>query len=280
MPVPTTAMAAMTGTPADGDAASDLAPGSDVAGQAPAIRVDVFGVFPEIVDQYCAQSLLGRARRVGTFELRCHDLRGYTTDVHRTTDDAPFGGGAGMLMKAEPILAAVEAVRPPRPLLLVGPGGRRLDQALAAELAVGGGFSLICGRYEGVDHRVREHVADGEISIGDYVLAGGELAACVIIEAAVRLIPGVLGNVASPVTESFGTEGLLEEPQYTRPAELRGWAVPPVLLSGNHGEIARWRRAQALHRTLAARPDLIDARGGISDVERALLEEFPAVPYP
>ena len=183
MPVPTTAMAAMTGTPADGDAASDLAPGSDVAGQAPAIRVDVFGVFPEIVDQYCAQSLLGRARRVGTFELRCHDLRGYTTDVPRPTDDPPLGGGAGMLMKAEPILAAVEAVRPPRPLLLVGPGGRRLDQALAAELAVGGGFSLICGRYEGVDHRVREHVADGEISIGDYVLAGGELAACVIIDA-------------------------------------------------------------------------------------------------
>lgn len=245
-----------------------------------AIRVDVFGVFPDIVDRYCSESLLGKARAAGTFDLRCHDLRDHTADVHRTTDDAPFGGGAGMLMKAEPIIAAVEAAQPPRPLLLVGPGGDRLDQQRATALAAGGGFSLICGRYEGVDHRIREHVADGEISIGDYVLAGGELAACVIIEAAVRLIPGVLGNAASPVTESFGEHGLLEEPQYTRPAELHGWAVPPVLLSGNHAEIARWRRAQALHRTLAARPDLIEARGGISDAERALLEEFPAVPYP
>lgn len=262
----------MTTQPAD-KSSSEHAP-------APTIRVDVFGVFPQLVDRYCAESLLGKARGAGTFELRCHDLREYTTDVHRTTDDAPFGGGAGMLMKAEPIVAAVEAVQPPRPLLLVGPGGDRFDQRRAAELAAGGGFSLICGRYEGVDHRIREHVVDGEISIGDYVLAGGELAACVIIEAAVRLVPGVLGNTASPVTESFGEHGLLEEPQYTRPADLRGWKVPPVLLSGNHAAIARWRLAQALHRTRAARPDLIEARGGLSDAERALLEEFPPVPYP
>lgn len=245
-----------------------------------ALRIDVFGVFPEIVEQFCAHSLLGKAQSAELLDLRCHDLRRHTTDVHRTTDDAPFGGGAGMLMKAEPIIAAVTAAGPARPLLLLGPGGRRFDQALAAELVAGGGFSLLCGRYEGVDHRIREHVVDGELSVGDVVLGGGEVAACLVIEATTRLVPGVMGNAESPVTESFGAHGLLEEPQYTRPADLGGWKVPDVLLGGNHALIARWRRAQALHRTIAARPDLIEARGGLSDDERRLLEEFAAVPYP
>jgi len=195
-------------------------------------------------------------------------------------DDTPFGGGAGMLMRPEPIFSAVEAVSPPRPLYLLGPGGRRMDQSFAAELATGEGFSLLCGRYEGVDHRVREHLVDGEISIGDLVLSGGEAAAIVVIEAVVRLLEGAMGNADSPVTESFGSTGLLEEPQYTRPAEFRGWVVPEVLRSGDHARIARWRLAQSLHRTLSARPDLLEERGGISEAEQRLLEEFPAATYP
>lgn len=244
------------------------------------MRIDVFSIFPEMVDTFCSASLLGKARAAGAVDLRVHDPRDHTTDVHRSVDDAPFGGGAGMVMRAEPIIAAVEAARPPRPLYLLGPGGRRFDQALAAELATLDGFSLICGRYEGIDHRVREHVADGEISIGDVVLAGGEVAACLVIEAVTRLLPGVMGNDVSPVTESYGETGLLEEPQYTRPAELRGWAVPDVLRSGDHARIARWRLAQALHRTCRDRPDLIEARGGLTEQDRRLLEEFPPVPYP
>ena len=195
--------------------------------------------------------------------------------MHRTVDDAPFGGGAGMLMRPEPIFAAVEAADPPRPLLLLGPGGRRFDQAWPHELAGGDGFSLLCGRYEGVDHRVREHLVDGELSVGDVVLTGGEVAACLVIEAVTRLLPGAMGNAESPVTESFGAGGLLEEPQYTRPAEFRGWEVPEVLRSGDHGRIARWRHAQALHRTLAARPDLIEARGGLSRRRAAPVGRVP-----
>jgi tRNA (guanine37-N1)-methyltransferase len=244
------------------------------------MRVDVFTIFPSAVDQFCSVSLLGKARQAGILDLRCHDLRHHATDVHRTVDDAPFGGGAGMLMKAEPIFAAVEAVDPARPLFQLGPGGRRFDQALAGELAGGSGFSLLCGRYEGIDHRVREHLVDGELSVGDVVLSGGEAAACVVVDAVTRLLPGAMGNEQSPVTESFGDRGLLEEPHYTRPATFRGWPVPDVLLSGNHAAIERWRHAQALHRTIAMRPDLIERRGGISDVERRLLEEFPPVPYP
>jgi tRNA (guanine37-N1)-methyltransferase len=244
------------------------------------VRIDVFTLFPGMVDRFCSESLLGKARDAGLVDLRVHDPRDHTTDVHRTVDDAPFGGGAGMLMRPEPVFAAVEAADPPRPLLLLGPGGRRFDQAAAHELADGAGFSLLCGRYEGVDHRVREHLVDGELSVGDVVLSGGEVAACLVIEAVTRLLPGVMGNADSPRTESFGPAGLLEEPHYTRPAVFRGWEVPAVLRSGDHGRIARWRHAQALHRTLAARPDLVEARGGLSDDERALLEEFPAVPYP
>lgn len=245
-----------------------------------ALRIDVFSLFPELVDGFCAGSLLGKARQSGRLDLRLHDPRDHTTDVHRTVDDAPFGGGAGMLLRAEPIFAAVEAADPPRPLYLLGPGGRRFDQDVAAELVELDGFSLLCGRYEGIDHRVRERLVDGELSVGDVVLAGGEVAACLVIEAVTRLLPGVMGNAVSPVTESFGARGLLEEPQYTRPAEFRGWAVPEVLRSGDHGRIERWRLAQALHRTIAHRPDLIAARGGVSDAEARLLEEFPPVPYP
>ncbi|HEV7887865.1 MAG TPA: tRNA (guanosine(37)-N1)-methyltransferase TrmD, partial [Acidimicrobiales bacterium] len=166
---------------------------------------------------------------------------------------------------------AVEAVEPPRPLLLLGPGGRRFDQAAAEELAASPGFSLLCGRYEGVDQRVVEHLVDDELSVGDYVLAGGEAAALVVIEATARLVPGVMGNEASAEDESF-TTGLLEYPQYTRPADYRGWTVPEVLLSGHHGNVDRWRKAAALHRTVTRRPDLIEARGGLKPDEVELLE--------
>lgn len=244
------------------------------------MRIDVFTLFPALVDGFCSDSLLGRARRNDVLDLRLHDPREQTTDVHGTVDDAPFGGGAGMLMKPEPLFDAVEHAKPPRPLFLLGPGGRRFDQVVAAELAAAGGFSLLCGRYEGVDHRVRAHLVDDELSVGDVVLNGGEVAACLVIEAVVRLLPGAMGNAASPVTESFGETGLLEEPHYTRPADYRGWEVPEVLRSGDHARIERWRRAQALHRTIRFRPDLLERRGGVTDDERALLEEFPPVPYP
>ena len=244
------------------------------------MRIDVFTLFTDLVGNFCSDSLLGRARQNGVLDLRLHDPREQTSDVHGTVDDAPFGGGAGMLMKPEPLFDAVEAAAPPRPLFLLSPGGRRFDQPLAVELAASEGFSLLCGRYEGVDHRVREHLVDGELSVGDVVLNGGEVAACLVIEAVTRLLPGAMGNADSPVSESFGPSGLLEEPHYTRPATYRGWDVPEVLRGGDHGRVARWRHAQALHRTLAARPDLIEARGGITDDERSLLEEFPPVPYP
>jgi tRNA (guanine37-N1)-methyltransferase len=244
------------------------------------MRIDVFTLFPALVDGFCSESLLGKARGTGLVDLRLHDPRDHTSDVHRTVDDAPFGGGAGMLMRPEPIFDSVEAADPPRPLFLLGPGGRRFDQSMARELAELDGFSLLCGRYEGVDHRVRQHLVDDELSVGDVVLSGGEVAACLVIEAVTRLLPGAMGNSASPVDESFGDAGLLEEPHFTRPAEFRGWEVPDVLRSGDHAKVARWRRAQALHRTMLARPDLIAARGGISDDERELLEEFPPVPYP
>ena len=244
------------------------------------MRIDVFSIFPAMVDGFCSQSLLGRARTNGHVDLRCHDIRDHTTDVHRTVDDTPFGGGAGMLMRPEPLFEAVESVNPPRPLILLGPGGQKFDQSIADTLARSEGFSLLCGRYEGVDQRVREHLVDHEISVGDVVLAGGEVAACLIIEAVTRLIPGVMGNSDSPVTESFGVTGLLEEPQYTRPADYRGWEVPEVLRSGDHARIERWRRAQALWRTVQQRPDVIEARGGLTDAEKTLLEGVDPVSYP
>lgn len=237
------------------------------------MRIDVFTIFPELIDGFTSQALLGKAQDRGLLDLRSHDLRAQTTDVHRTVDDSPFGGGAGMVLMAEPVFAAVEAVDPPRPLYLMGPGGRTLDQAFARELAQGSGFSLLCGRYEGVDARAVDHLCDGEISIGDYVLAGGEVAALVVIEAVGRLVPGVMGNTTSGDDESF-SDGLLEYPQYTRPATFRDWEVPDVLRSGDHARIARWRRAQALARTVRDRPDLIEARGGLSDADDKVLAEF------
>lgn len=239
------------------------------------MKIHVFTVLPQILEPAFAGGLLGKARERGVVEVVVHDLRHYTTDRHRSVDDTPFGGGAGMVLAPDPIFRAVETVQPPRPLFLLSPGGRQFHQAMAAELAVGGGFSLLCGRYEGVDERVRQHLVDGELSIGDYVLAGGEAAAFVVVEAVTRLVHGVMGNEASAEDESFA-DGLLEYPHYTRPAEFRGWTVPEVLRSGDHGRVARWRRAGALARTLANRPDLIEKRGGLTQEEERLLQEFDA----
>lgn len=240
------------------------------------MRIDVFTIFPGLIEGFTAGGLLGKAREKGLVDLRVHDPRDHATDVHRTVDDAPFGGGAGMVLRPEPVFASVEAAQPPRPLLLLSAGGRRFDQRVAEELAAGHGFSLLCGRYEGVDQRVADHLCDGELSVGDYVLNGGEAAALVVIEAVGRLVPGVMGNQASGAEESFastdGGTGLLEHPHYTRPAEFRGWAVPEVLRSGDHARIARWRRAMALVRTAERRPDLLEARGGLTEEEARELE--------
>jgi tRNA (guanine37-N1)-methyltransferase len=237
------------------------------------VRIDVFTLFPDLVAPWTQASLIGKAARAGVLDLRVHDLRAGASDPHRSVDDSPFGGGAGMVLGPEPVFAAVEAVDPPRPLLLLGPGGRRFDQARATQLAAGPGFALLCGRYEGVDQRVADHLVDGELSIGDFVLAGGEVAALAVIEAVARLVPGVMGNEESARDESFGA-GLLEYPHYTRPQVFRGWEVPDVLRSGDHARVARWRRAQALARTQSRRPDLIAARGGLAEEEQALLAEF------
>jgi tRNA (guanine37-N1)-methyltransferase len=223
------------------------------------MRIDVFTIFPDAVTAYCATSILGRAQESGALQVCARDLRDGADDTRRTVDDSPFGGGAGMVLMPEPVFRAVEKVTDlPRPLLLLAPGGRRFDQAVAQELAaLPDGFSLLCGRYEGVDQRVSDHLVDGELSVGDFVLAGGELGALVVIEAVARLLPDVLGNEDSSVDESFA-DGLLEYPQYTRPAEFRGWEVPAVLRSGDHGGVAAWRRRQALIRTAAQRPDLLN----------------------
>jgi len=237
------------------------------------VRIDVFTAFPEYFETPLRVSLLGRARERDLLDVRVHDLRTYATDRHRSLDDAPFGGGAGMVMMPEPLFAAVESVNPPRPLLLLSAAGERFCQSRAAQLASEPGFSLLCGRYEGVDQRVADHLCDGELSIGDYVTAGGEAAALVVIETVTRLVPGVMGNAESADVESH-VDGLLEYPHYTRPAEFRGWAVPEIVRSGDHGRLARWRRAQALRRTRARRPDLLADRD-LSDADRAALEEFP-----
>jgi tRNA (guanine37-N1)-methyltransferase len=240
------------------------------------MRVDVFTIFPGYFEGPLRASLLGRARERGLIEVRVHDPRDHATDTHRSVDDTPFGGGAGMVMTPEPLFAAVEAVDPPRPLFLLSAAGRRFDQRTAERLAQRAGFSLLCGRYEGVDQRVADHLCDGEISVGDYVLAGGEAGALVVIEAVARLVPGVMSNTESVADESFG-DGLLEHPQYTRPADFRGWPVPEALRSGDHARIVRWRRAQALRRTLDRRPDLLGPRS-LTLEERRLLDEFPEGP--
>lgn len=237
------------------------------------MRIDVLTIFPELITNFAGVSLLGKAQDSKALDLRCHDLREAASGNHKSVDDAPFGGGPGMVMMPEPIYATVERVEPPRPLYFLGPAGEPFSQNKARELAAGDGFSLLCGRYEGIDQRVLDDLCDGELSIGDYVLSGGEVAALVVIEAVARLLPGVMGNEDSATEESFAS-GLLEYPQYTRPADYRGSEIPDVLRSGNHALIERWRTAQALARTRDRRPDLIEARGGLSDEDQRLLDEF------
>lgn len=239
------------------------------------MRFDVLTLFPGVFQSPLDETILKRALQAGIIDVALHDLRDWATDRHRTVDDYPFGGGAGMVMKPEPLFAAVEAIQPlaePRAhVVLMSPQGRRLDNALVAELAARERLLLVCGRYEGVDERVRAHLVDTEVSIGDFVVSGGELPALLVIDAVSRRIPGVLGAEASLLEETF-EGGLLEYPQYTRPAEFRGWSVPDVLLSGHHAEIERWRRAQRLQRTIERRPDLLNA-ADLTPEERRLLSD-------
>ena len=224
-------------------------------------RYDVLTIFPGIFRGPLDETILRRAQDAGRVEVVLHDLREWTEDRHRTVDDYPFGGGPGMLLKPEPIFAAAEAIQPltepPAEVVLLTPQGRRLDRALVGELAAIPRLLLVCGRYEGVDERVREQLVDHEVSVADVVLSGGEIPALLLLDALIRRIPGVLGGEGALAEESF-EGGLLEYPQYTRPAEFRGWGVPQVLLSGHHAEIERWRREQRLRRTRERRPDLLE----------------------
>jgi tRNA (guanine37-N1)-methyltransferase len=223
------------------------------------VRIDVVTIFPGIFESPLRESLLGRAIETGLVDVRVHDLRDATTDKHRQVDDESYGGGPGMVMKPEPVFAAVEALGAgERRTVLLSPAGRRLDQPLVRELAAEPWLVLICGRYEGVDERVVEGIPAEEVSIGDYVVAGGEVPALVVLEAVTRLILGVIGREESHEQDSFGVDGLLDHPHYTRPAEFRGMQVPETLLSGNHAEIERWRREAALEKTRRNRPDLIE----------------------
>ncbi len=238
------------------------------------MRCDVFTLFPEVFEPYLQTGILQRARQNHLLTVKLHNLRDWTTDRHRTTDDMPYGGGGGMVMKAEPIFAAVEAVlgRPPAyPLIMLTPQGRVFNQRVAYELAQQPRLGLLCGRYEGFDERVRQHLVTDQISVGDYVLSGGELPALLIIDAVTRLIPGALGDPTGAEDDSHAS-GLLEYPHYTRPAEFRGWRVPEALLSGDHARIARWRRAQSLLRTRQQRPDLL-AGVSLSEAEKRMLED-------
>jgi len=230
------------------------------------MKIDIVTLFPEICRAPLSESMMKRAQEKGIVELHIHNLRDWTTDKHHVVDDAPFGGGQGMVMKPEPFFSAVEDLKQRRAnserralkIVLMSPAGRRLDQELAAELSQESHLIVLCGHYEGVDHRVIEHLVDLEISIGDYVLTNGAIAAVVLVDAIVRLLPGALGHERSAVDDSFSHESShLEAPQYTRPAEFRGWKVPEVLLSGNHTEIAKWRKEQAIKRTRENRPDLL-----------------------
>ena len=223
------------------------------------MRIDVVTIFPGIFEGPLRESLLGRAIEVGLLDVRVHDLRDSTSDKHRQVDDESYGGGPGMVLKPEPVFAAVESLGAgDRRTLLLSPAGRRLDQELARELATEPWLVLICGRYEGVDERVVEGLPAEEVSIGDYVVAGGEVPALVVLEAVTRLVPGVIGREESHERDSFGDAGVLDHPHYTRPAEFRGMRVPETLLSGNHAEIERWRREAALEKTRRNRPDLLE----------------------
>ena len=241
------------------------------------MRIDVLTIFPAMFRGPFEESIVKRAMDKGLVDIHIHDIRGWATDRHRTVDDYPFGGGPGMIMKPEPLFAAVEAVlaeAPERvPVVLLTPQGRLFRQEMARELAGEQRLVLICGHYEGVDARVHEHLATDEISVGDYVLSGGELPAMVVVDAIVREIPGVLGAPDASVEESFA-EGLLEYPQYTRPPDFRGLTPPAVLLSGNHAEIARWRRRESLLRTARRRPDLL-AKAELTEAERRWLLTLP-----
>ncbi|HSJ51686.1 MAG TPA: tRNA (guanosine(37)-N1)-methyltransferase TrmD [Actinomycetota bacterium] len=223
------------------------------------MRIDLLTIFPGIFESPLQESLLGRAIEAGLLDVRVHDIRDHAEGRHRQVDDESYGGGPGMVMKPEPIFAAVEALgEGPKRVLLLSPAGRRLDQDLVRELAAEPWLVLICGRYEGVDERVVEGLPAEEVSIGDYVLSGGEVPALVILEAVTRLVPGVIGREESHERDSFGAEGVLDHPHYTRPAEFRGMPVPEVLRSGNHAEVERWRREAALEKTRRNRPDLLE----------------------
>ncbi len=238
------------------------------------MKFDILTLFPAMFEGPFRESIINRAVDEGLIDIRLHDIRNYAGDRHRTTDDYPYGGGAGMVMKVEPLAACIEAVRAERRearIILTTPRGKPLDQAMAGELAGEDALIIICGRYEGVDERVRELFVDDEISLGDFVLTGGELAAMVIVDAVTRLIPGVLGSAESAACDSFA-DGLLEYPHYTRPADFRGAKVPEVLLSGNHKDIARWRRREALRRTAAMRPDLLETADLTEDDKEYLRE--------
>jgi len=225
------------------------------------MRIDIITLFPEICRAPLSESMMKRAQESGALDLHIHNLRDWTTDKHHVVDDAPFGGGQGMVMKPEPIFAAVEDLQskiqnPKSKIIFMSPTGRKFDQQTATQFSTESHLIIICGHYEGVDHRVIEHLVDDEISIGDYVLTNGAIAAVVLVDAVVRLLPGVLGDEQSAIDDSF-SGGLLEGPQYTRPSEFRGWKVPDVLLSGNHAEIAKWRKEQGRNRTQRNRPDLL-----------------------
>jgi len=238
------------------------------------VHIDVLTLFPEMFEGIFGLSIMKRAIDRKLVAIGLHNIRDYTHDKHHTADDYPYGGGAGMVLKPEPIFEAVEAIekKDDTPIILLSPQGRLFTQDVAQELAGHSRLILICGHYEGIDERVKEHLATDEISIGDYVLSGGELAAMVVIDGVFRLVPGVLGSEASPLDDSH-VGGLLEYPQYTRPPEYRGWPVPEVLLSGNHAQINSWRREQAIRRTLEQRPELL-AKAELSSKEERLVERL------
>jgi tRNA (guanine37-N1)-methyltransferase len=240
------------------------------------VKIDVVTIFPKMVQGPLAEGVVGRAISSGVLDVRVHDLRAHTTDRHRVVDDMPFGGGPGMVLKPEPVFAAVECIRSergaPDAILLTSPDGERFTHTVAERLSGLEHIVVLCGRYEGVDERVRTGLATEALSIGDYVLSGGELPALVIVDAIARLVPGVVGDESSVARDTFA-RGLLDYPQYTRPAEFRGMGVPPVLLSGHHGEIERWRRREALARTLERRPDLL-ASAALDPEDAALLKEL------